>query len=403
MLSIPDAPRRGYAVTTQERDKRKRPTIPPNIEKELWARAAGRCEFRGCNELLYIDGLTQKRSNLATVSHIVGWSPDGPRGHPTRSFELEKAISNLMLTCKKHGKLMDDKDKEADYPEQLLLEFKGEHETRVRMLTDVTGDAQTHVILLNASIDKQQIGISEKAAYRAILPKYSDSEAPTIINLSGLAISNSTEGFFSVTTAAISTEIRKWLSTLPHGRPDKSVSVFALAPIPLLVHLGFTLGDIMEVELYQRHRTTQDWVWNGSTESVEATPQLYDLDVPDAEIPGNVPLVVAISVSATVHQEQITSIVGENAAIYSMRANEPGLDFLGSKKRLEIFGYELRRLLELIRDRHGRERSVHLIAAVPSPAAIEIGRSLRAYHPPVDVYEYEKSDETYRFALTVNE
>ncbi len=67
-----------------------RPAIPETTQRELWARSAGRCEFRGCNKLLYKDGLTQKRSNLAIVSHIVSYSPDGPRGHMVRSKELRR-------------------------------------------------------------------------------------------------------------------------------------------------------------------------------------------------------------------------------------------------------------------------------------------------------------------------
>jgi hypothetical protein len=90
---------------------------------------------------LYKDGLTQKRSNLAITSHIVAFSPDGPRGDPYRSKQLEKAMANLMLTCRDHGKIIDDKTREDDYPEHLLLEFKREHEQRIRLLTESREDA----------------------------------------------------------------------------------------------------------------------------------------------------------------------------------------------------------------------------------------------------------------------
>lgn len=66
-----------------------RPKFPVWLQNELWARAAGRCEFRGCNELLYLDQLTKKRSNVSAISHIVAYSPDGPRGHLLRSKQLQ--------------------------------------------------------------------------------------------------------------------------------------------------------------------------------------------------------------------------------------------------------------------------------------------------------------------------
>lgn len=59
--------------TTTDSDRR--PDLGRSLQRELWARAAGRCEFRGCNKLLYVDGLTQQRSNLATIAHIVSFRP----------------------------------------------------------------------------------------------------------------------------------------------------------------------------------------------------------------------------------------------------------------------------------------------------------------------------------------
>src|SRR5690242_10483806 len=84
-----------------------RPKILDQTLRELWARAAGRCEFRGCNQLLYKDTLTQERVNVAHVSHIVAFRPDGPRGDVVRSSALARDIRNLMLTCSKHGRVID--------------------------------------------------------------------------------------------------------------------------------------------------------------------------------------------------------------------------------------------------------------------------------------------------------
>jgi hypothetical protein len=158
-----------------------RPSISDQIQRELWGRAAGRCEFRGCNKLLYKDDLTQQHSNLSVISHIVAYSPDGPRGDLVRSKLLEKDINNLMLTCRNHSKIIDDKAREEEYPEELLREFKREHELRIRMLTEAKEDAQTHVLILQVPIDKRIIAIDQAAVFRAILPKYPVEETPTII------------------------------------------------------------------------------------------------------------------------------------------------------------------------------------------------------------------------------
>jgi hypothetical protein len=97
---------------------------------------------------VYLDPLTQKRSNVSAISHIVAYSPGGPRGDAIRSGELRVDIRNLMLTCQVHGKIIDDADKVAEYPEAPLLGFKKEHEDRIQMLTAIREDAQTHVLLV---------------------------------------------------------------------------------------------------------------------------------------------------------------------------------------------------------------------------------------------------------------
>ncbi len=92
---------------------------------------------------------------------------------------------------------------------------------------------------------------------------------------------------------------------------------------------------------------------------------------------------------------------GPLTLVYELRAREPGLDFLRSRKRLEIFGYEVRRLLDVIRN-HAHEKPVHVFAAVPAPVAIEFGRHIKGYHPPFLIYEYQKGNRAYAPALTVN-
>ena len=74
---------------------------------KLWAKAAGRCEYAGCNKLLYKDDLTSEEINRAFVAHIVAASPDGPRGDKTLSAQLVDDIDNVMLMCHDHHRLID--------------------------------------------------------------------------------------------------------------------------------------------------------------------------------------------------------------------------------------------------------------------------------------------------------
>ncbi len=380
-------------------DKKKvRPSIPEQVQRELWARAAGRCEFRGCNKLLYKDGLTHIRSNLAVISHIVAYSPDGPRGDSVRSKQLEKDIKNLMLTCRDHGKIIDDKACEIEYPEVLLSEFKREHEMRIRMLTEAKEDAQTHVLLLQVPIDKRTVVIDQAEVFRAILPKYPAEETATIIDLNGMAIATTSEGFFQVAAQSIAEQTRDYLRNRFDKRGIKHLSVFALAPVPLLIYFGYLLGDIDHVDLYQRHRNSQDWLWKDEVEG----EGFYEVFYPETTFESRGKIALLLSVSNLVKRSEVEATLGEVPLVYEIRAKDPGLDFLRSRKLLEMFGYEARKLLEFLRVSYDHACEIHLFAAVPAPIAIEFGRHIQGHHPLFLVYEYQRAVREHVPAFRVN-
>jgi SMODS-associated and fused to various effectors sensor domain len=379
-------------------ERRGRPAIPQAIQRELWARAAGRCQFRGCNILLYKDDLTQQQSNLGVISHIVSFSPSGPRGDLIRSKLLEKDIHNLMLTCSKHGKLIDDKALEEAYPEELLVTFKREHETRVRRATEGTEDAQTHVLLLQIPIDGQDVYINPADAHRAIQPKYPAEESPVVIDLSGTKLPAEGEGFFTLMAQSITQQIQAILARRAGASRINSLSVFALAPIPLLIHTGHCLGDIQCLELYQRHRDQQNWRWKEDEEA----QAFYEIIKPEGDTDRERPIALVFSISGLMSLEHVARSLGCDPLIYEIRAREPSRDFLRSRKRLELFSYEVRNMLIALRDAHYWRKPVHVFAALPAPMAIEFGRNIKSLDTPFIIYEYQNSQHAFVPALRIN-
>lgn len=377
--------------------RRGRPNIPLAIQCELWARAAGRCQFRGCNELLYKDDLTQKRSNLGIISHIVSFSPNGPRGDSVRSKELEIEISNLMLTCRDHGKLIDDKAREAEFPAELLQAYKREHELRVRLATATAEDAKTHVLLLQVSVDSQDFLISPAEAHRAIWPKYPAEEHPIVIDLSAPKLPAEGEPFFTLMAQSITQAIETALSRRAGMPRIHSLSIFAIAPIPLLIHAGRCIGDIQRVDLYQRHRDTQDWKWK--EEGAEA---FYEIVKPDSIVEADQPVALVFSISGQVSHELVSHAVSGKPAIYEIRAQPIGRDFLQTRKRLELFSYKVRDILIALQDAHYQRKPIHVFAALPAPMAIEFGRNIKSLNTPFIIYEYENSKCAYVPALRIN-
>src|SRR6516165_8039111 len=65
----------------------------------LWGRAAGRCEFAGCNKSLWKSSVTNEPVNIAQKAHIYSFSEDGPRGNDGVSPEDLNSLENLILVC----------------------------------------------------------------------------------------------------------------------------------------------------------------------------------------------------------------------------------------------------------------------------------------------------------------
>ena len=121
--------------------------IKPQIERELWVRTAGRCEFNGCNRLLYKSPVTQERINIAEKAHIYSISENGPRGWGPLASNNKKLneIDNLMLMCHDcHRKI--DQDKTGLNTLQNCLVNGSEHEQRIMVVSAIAPDKKSHVV-----------------------------------------------------------------------------------------------------------------------------------------------------------------------------------------------------------------------------------------------------------------
>src|SRR5262245_30252002 len=62
-------------------NRAKRQAVPTKVQNVLWGRSAGRCEYGACNKLLIGEQISGARNaNKSYIAHIVGDSPEGPRG-----------------------------------------------------------------------------------------------------------------------------------------------------------------------------------------------------------------------------------------------------------------------------------------------------------------------------------
>jgi hypothetical protein len=111
--------------------------VASHIQCMLWGKAAGRCEFAGCNKALWRSSITQEQVNIAQKAHIYSFSSDGPRGNRGITKEHLNSLDNLMLVCHECHQKIDATQDGGRYTPARLRRMKAEHEQRIDLATGI--------------------------------------------------------------------------------------------------------------------------------------------------------------------------------------------------------------------------------------------------------------------------
>lgn len=193
--------------------------------------------------------------------------------------------------------------------------------------------------------------------------------------------------------------VNDMLSKSRHSFPPR-FAVFSIAPIPLIVHLGFLLSDSVLIRYFKYHVDVQSWQWP------DVEPSDVDLDIrvsglPKDTVQDSCDVVVRVSLSARVGRHETEEVVPESPVQIDVQVEDPSLLWIRSLKQVELVGNVFREVLAQIRTRVPHCRQIHLFCAVPAPAALIIGQQINPrMNPPVLVYEYSRQrSPRYELAL----
>lgn len=126
--------RRG--AKARKREVHEHPTPTGATVKRLYASALG-CAKPGCVEPLYKSGSEGEKEELnSRVAHIHARRKGGARWLPGMSSEANRSYENLVVLCLFHADAVDWN--EADFPAQLLRDWKREHVASVKRAGGVT-------------------------------------------------------------------------------------------------------------------------------------------------------------------------------------------------------------------------------------------------------------------------
>lgn len=360
----------------------------------LWGCAAGRCQFRGCNKPLWKHPETQEAVNIAEAAHIYSFSEDGPRGNGGIDHEDLNTTQNLLLACHDCHKTIDTEQKAGTrYSVGLLQGWKADHQERVELVTGIDPDHKSHVVLYDRAIGGIHSPVRFDRAAAAMFPQRYPAENKGIeLATSGSDTTERDEGFWSQELRDLDRKFARKVNERLEDREIEHLSIFAVAPMPLLVRLGTLLTEIRDVDVYQLHRTPKGWVWPGEKEAI-------DIKVHEpVRIKGPPSLVIALS--ATINDSRIHRVLGEETSIWRVTISSPNQGCIRSRKDLSIFCEVMRQLMDKIKAKHGDDESLSIFPAAPVSAMVQLGR-VRQPKADLDWVIYDENRSTGGFSKAI--
>lgn len=369
----------------------------PNLTKLLlFVRAGGRCEFDGHNKYLLEHPMTLTEINLAEMAHIVAFKEVGPRGDSEMRPEDIHSIDNLMLLCHDCHKLIDDNP--TLYPVSTLKIYKQSHEAQILHVTGLSSHLKTTIVQLKSRINDQTVDIPVPHVLQAVAPRYPTDTRGFLIDLTG--IHGHDTSYYQAAMQTIKTRTELLYSPGMEVEQTRHISLFAIAPIPLLAYLGNRLSNKIPVDFYQRHRDTKNWVWK-----TEGTPVEYQFRL-IRQGTNTKSAAMVISLTGKIHLEHLPPHIDEKYYIYeiTLKNQNPNPDFLKQREDLERFESIYRASLATIMTEHGKLEELHLFPAVPAPIAVVCGYDiLPKVYPTIIVHDYDKSEGGFKFSIRINE
>ena len=336
--------------------------ISTNDDRILWTMAGGRCQIPNCNKKLYRAPNSKRIMNIAERAHVYSFGANGPRGRGVYDQNPSKINSceNLLLLCSEcHNEI--DRLCEKFTAEQ-LYQWKDLHERRIERATGITPDLESHAILYRANVGDQQFSFDVMDLYDAMFP----SEMPATdrpIDLSMVWDERDHEStMWDVECRNLEKNMEKVYPLIKDGL---RLSVFSLAPIPLLIKFGTLIGSIPNATLYQRHRSTKSWRWLSEHDGDE-------IIVSQPTCKGGPPCLI-VGISSDV---DATAVIAESAdsSVWRIGLNNPGLDKIRTKEQLAQFEKAAFDVLEDVEINSPSGLPLRIYVAAPAAIAVKLGQ-----------------------------
>lgn len=373
--------------------------------RNLWVRAGGRCTL--CKKYLLEGGLSSEEVSLGEGAHIVGAinSARSPRGQDELAESERDNVDNIMLACSTcHTEI--DKQAVAELLDvSFLRDRKREHEADIKLQTGLLKDKRTAILRMAGTTRGDAMELPRDAASEAVIrhaqrfPYFlEDYDRQGIeIDLQQLpGESPLSSDYYELAAAAIDRAFDNRVRPGILNGDIAHMSVFAIARLPLLVYLGCKIDDGLPVDIYQRHRSTESWLWpqtdDPGTDFVatfaEGSPSVTEG-------------VLITNLSGTTPTGDLPEALRQIPTWALSPTTGPAEDVFSHPEVLQRFSTNIRAFFTDLEATHKHLRTLHLIGALPLSGALAFGRVLKSDALRPIIITYDRTGDGYRRALEI--
>lgn len=369
----------------------------------VWVRAGGHCVL--CKKYLLQGEIVDTVYPLGEGAHVVGRkkSKRSPRGLDPLPMAERDTPENVLLACEKcHGEI-DVLLNEKIVDKAFLLRMKSEHETEVRRLTGMVGSVKTGVVRLVADIRGRRTSLASSEAVLAVIRNgripsfvgaYDGSSEE--IDLRGIpGEEEATSAYYEQAAAMIDDVVDRRIAEAVRREEVAHLSVFGLARVPLLVYFGKRLDDAVAVQLFQRHRASDDWVWPETDPGTTFTLTRVRNGAPSAGV------ALITNLSGTTPVTDLPTELADVTVLELNPSSGPAEDVITHPAVLDRFVETVRAFFTGIEATHKASEHVHLFGALPASPAVAFGRVLKSTGIGPRLVTYDRSDSGYVKAMVI--
>lgn len=376
-----------------------RPKWSPLLTATLWSRNAGRCAI--CNKILYENTSTGDKVNIGQFAHIIAFRDGGPRADELVPESYKQDVSNIMLLCHACHKTVDSDA--IKYTATILKEIKARHEEKIKLQTAPTSNRQRRIFIFEAPVATQITPIRVEDTVEALFPEQFPMNDHIHLTVPMTLESESDHEYWQRAKDFIDVEFKCYIYRKLDEFPK--LAIFGMAPQPLLLYLGWKIGDKYNHQIFQRHRS-QEQLWKWLQKNI--TEPSFQIVAPTGTEIENIRddsrIVLSLSVSFDISARVQSYLNSKNGDLHwQIRTiREPSTEYVSSENQLHEFQQLVLKVLNDISQKVGR-KPIHLYLAVPVSLAVAFGMSiLPKATSEIIIYDYIKAEDKDVEAITIN-